>query len=47
VAHDGRGARLAAVTWQVLLLLGVVSLALRPPSVARRGRRTVGPEVAP
>lgn len=45
VAHDGRGPRLVAVTWQVLLLLGVVSLALRPPGVARRGRVTAGTEV--
>jgi hypothetical protein len=44
IVHDGRSARLVAVTWQVLLLLGVVSLALRPPGFARR--RPTGSEVA-
>ncbi|MFU8840457.1 MAG: glycosyltransferase [Nitriliruptoraceae bacterium] len=45
LTHDRRSARLAAVTWQVVLLLGVVSLALRPPGVARRPRRAPDNEV--
>ena len=36
VRHDGRDARRLAVTGQVLALLLVISLALRPPSFARR-----------
>jgi GT2 family glycosyltransferase len=36
--HDGRASRLTAVVWQAALLTGVVSLALRPPGVARRPR---------
>jgi len=36
VRHEGREARRLAVTGQVLALLLVVSLALRPPSFARR-----------
>jgi hypothetical protein len=45
LVHDGRSGRLAAVAWQVVLLLGVVSLALRPPGFARRARRPVDAEV--
>jgi GT2 family glycosyltransferase len=36
VEHDGRQARRLAVTGQVLALLVVISLALRPPGFARR-----------
>ncbi|MFP4234879.1 MAG: glycosyltransferase [Nitriliruptoraceae bacterium] len=44
--HDGRGSRITAVTWQILLLFGVLSLALRPPGAARRRPQPEVPEVA-
>lgn len=40
LTHDGRPSRLTAVTWQLALLIAVVSLALRPPGVVRRPRPT-------
>ncbi len=46
VSHEGREARRLAVTGQVLALLLVISLALRPPSFARRRDDAVDEDTA-